>query len=559
MATKLQIKDVIVTLSTSGKRGDYMNADFSSQIKTVIDGLFKIGDELDKRGIGKQITKSNDGTIRDAIKAEILMFIFKVLDPEKMLNEEGLEYINNCLGYDFTLLNIEVARKRTLDDKFPQVSVLLPTFLVIDGELGGNTLSSTYVKAISFVTIGLMNCRGASLQETINYCRRIKIYSDMVTRCLDTEIDLDPLQYIDDANKSIIEVAISIDEKINTYDDEKKYLELSVETVRKTIQAEKEKKERGETDREIELTIDFVEASEETSNDANEKTSGVKATSALEKLDNLIGLRSVKNQIHTLLNVQIVNKKCAEYKIARENIGMHMIFTGNPGTGKTTVARLVGEIYHEEGLLSKGQFVEVSRADLVAKYVGHTAQQVKEIVEKAKGGVLFIDEAYSLSRSGGDFGQEAIDTLVKEMEDNRDDLIVIAAGYPSLMHDFMDANPGLRSRFPITVGFPDYTAEELIKIFMIFCKDNSLEVDSSILSRVKASFKSEAARKKANFGNARMVRNYFEKMIMNQANRLVLGNMLGVDDVTSFALDDLPDNGITRSYIPNYENDFYVV
>ena len=137
--------------------------------------------------------------------------------------------------------------------------------------------------------------------------------------------------------------------------------------------------------------------------------------------------------------------------------------------------------------------------------------------------------------------------------------VVIAAGYPSLMYDFMDANPGLRSRFPIMVEFPDYTAEELIKIFMIFCEDNSLEVDSSILCRVKAGFKSEAARKKANFGNARMVRNYFEKMIMNQANRLVLGNMLGVDDVTSFAMDDLPDNGITRGYIPKYDNDFYVV
>lgn len=526
-----------------------MNAEFNSQIKTVVDGLFKIGDELDKRGIGKQINQSGDGSIRDTIKAEMLLFIFKVLDPDKMLNEEGVNYINDCLGYDFTLLNIEVARKKTLNDKFPQVSVLLPTFIVIDGELGGNTLSSTYVKAISFVTIGLFNCKSASLQETINYCRRIKLYSDMVSRCLDEELEFDPMTHIDENNKSIIEMAIAIDEKINPYEDERKYLELSVETVRKTIQAQKERKEQEENVKEIDLTIDFVEDTE------IEK----KTTSAMDKLDNLIGLRGVKNQIHTLLNVQIVYQKCKEYNIERQSIGKHMIFTGNPGTGKTTVARLVGEIYHEKGLLSKGHFIEVSRAELVGKYVGHTAQIVKEIVEKAKGGVLFIDEAYSLSGSGNDFGQEAIDTLVKEMEDNRDDLVVIAAGYPALMQEFLRSNPGLQSRFPITVEFPDYSPEELIQIFKSLCAENSFNVTFELLDRVKAAFRTEASRRRNNFGNARMVRNYFEKMIMNQANRLVVGGTLGMQDVTEFVLEDIPYNGISKSYIPTYRNDLHTV
>ena len=523
-----------------------MSADFNSQIKGVVASLFEVADELDRKGIGKQIIKDGDTSLRDAIKLEILFFIFKVIDSDRLIKEEELKFINDCLDYDYTSLNLEVARRQALDADVPQMSLILPSFIIIDSRLGGNKFSATYVQTISYVTIGVLNCTSASLQETVSYCRRIKIYSEMIRRSLDCELDFDPMKHIGEEHKSLLKLAIEIDEKINKYEAENKYLEASVEAIKKSIEEQKEEDEQNEKEEE-------EEEESESSKDLSDNDDPA------EQLEHLIGLRNVKNQIYTLVNVQIVNMKCKEYSIERQAIGKHMIFTGNPGTGKTTVARLVGKIYYEKGILSKGHLVEVSRADLVGKYVGHTAQMVKEAVKKAKGGVLFIDEAYSLSGGGGDFGQEAIDTLVKEMEDNRDDLVVIAAGYPALMQQFMDSNPGLKSRFPITVEFPNYTLGELIKIFKMFCDENTIKVNNELLERVRAEFRIEIVKKRHNFGNARMVRNYFEKMTMNQANRLVLGNTLGENDVTMFTMDDLPSCGISRSYIPKYENDLNLI
>lgn len=539
-----RIRIVVYSPYKFKKWGDYMNAsEFNTQIKSVVASLFEVADELDRKGVGKQIIKDDDTNLRDAIKAEILFFIFKVIDPERLIKEEELKFINECLDYDYTLLTIEVARKKTFNAGVPQMSFLLPSFIIIDSHLNGNKFSSTYVQTISYVTIGVLNCKSASLQETVKYCRRIRLYSEMIKRSLNCKLDFDPMKHISEEHKSLIKVAIEIDEKINKFEEENKYLEASIETIKKSIKKKKDEDEKHKIEERI----------NKPSKDLDENSDPV------EQLKHLIGLNSVKNQIYTLVNVQIVNMKCKEYSVERQSIGKHMLFTGNPGTGKTTVARLVGKIYHEKGIISKGHLVEVSRADLVGKYVGHTAKMVKDAVKNAKGGVLFIDEAYTLCGTGGDFGQEAIDTLVKEMENNRDDLVVIVAGYPALMQQFMESNPGLRSRFPITVEFPDYSSEELLKIFKKFCSDNSFNVSPEILDRVKAAFKTEAAKRKNNFGNARMVRNYFEKMIMNHANRLVVDNMLGINDITSFSIDDLPVAGVRKAYTPNYQIDYHIV
>ena len=245
-----------------------------------------------------------------------------------------------------------------------------------------------------------------------------------------------------------------------------------------------------------------------------------------------------------MLNVQKVRKRCQELGIKRPAISLHMVFTGNPGTGKTTVARMLGKIFRESGLLSKGHFIEATRTELVGKYVGHTAVMVKEVFEKAKGGVLFIDEAYSLTANGDSFGQEAVETLLKLMEDNRDDIAVIVAGYPMLMQDFLESNPGLRSRFPFVIKFSDYSGDELVKIFKCFCAENDIVPDYSVVRAVKAHFDKASSRKTRNYGNAREVRNYFEKMILNQANRLVNDGSLDRESLCGFELSDLPVNRI---------------
>jgi len=202
-------------------------------------------------------------------------------------------------------------------------------------------------------------------------------------------------------------------------------------------------------------------------------------------------------------------------------LSLHMVFSGNPGTGKTMIARLMSRIYKVLGVLSKGQLVEVDRAGLVAGYVGQTAEKTKAVVEKALGGVLFIDEAYTLTGRGeNDYGQEAVDTLLKMMEDNRDDLVVIVAGYIEPMQEFLHSNPGLESRFNRFIHFPDYTVEEMTAIFDMRCSQGGYTLDDEGKKELAAILEKESREDVKGFGNARGVRNLFEKTIARQANRL---------------------------------------
>jgi SpoVK/Ycf46/Vps4 family AAA+-type ATPase len=260
----------------------------------------------------------------------------------------------------------------------------------------------------------------------------------------------------------------------------------------------------------------------------------------LEQLDSLVGLDKIKQNVRSLINLAKVRKLREEQGLPIPAMSLHLVFMGNPGTGKTTVARLIAQLYYAIGVLSKGQLVEVDRSGLVAGFVGQTAIKTDEAVKKALGGVLFVDEAYSLTSKEGtnDFGHEAVETILKAMEDNRDDFVVIVAGYEDLMEEFLSSNPGLESRFNRYFVFEDYDGEELFEIFSSLCKKNQYVVDSETEEFLKTHFKNLYDTRDENFGNARDVRNFFENVVSVHADRVATIENPTKDDLTTVIKED---------------------
>ena len=265
--------------------------------------------------------------------------------------------------------------------------------------------------------------------------------------------------------------------------------------------------------------------------------------SAMEELDELIGLGTIKEDVKELISLVKMQKMREAKGMKTVPVSLHLVFSGNPGTGKTTVARILARLYKEIGVLSKGQLVEVDRSSLVAGFVGQTAIKTQDKIKEAMGGILFIDEAYTLNKEGGqgDFGQEAIDTILKAMEDNRKDLVVIVAGYTDLMKKFVESNPGLKSRFNKYMEFPDYTADELIQIWEMNCRKYNYTFSLEAKEMIEDIIKKREASKGENFANARDIRNMFETIITNHATRVSEMEDPSDNDLTTIMTMDIRD------------------
>ena len=256
----------------------------------------------------------------------------------------------------------------------------------------------------------------------------------------------------------------------------------------------------------------------------------------------MIGLEGVKKEVKEIIAIIKTQNRMKEFGEKCPPLSLHLVFNGNPGTGKTTVARLIAKIYKSLGVVSKGTFVEVDRGGLVASYVGQTAPKTQAVIDKAMGGILFIDEAYTLTHGKGenDFGQEAVDTILKAMEDHRDDFIVIAAGYPDLMEEFINSNPGLQSRFNTKIFFEDYTPDELNRIFSLYCKNSNLIISDDCQAFLTDYFQKLYDNRDANFANGRDVRNFFEKAYKMRALRLEpVIDTVSRDELMTLTLNDL--------------------
>lgn len=484
-------------------------------LKQELNDCYMYGDIISHQGFGPKTGIS----MREMIRFDLLQFLAALTDSNGNSLYSEISFINKYLGEYFTpekLLNFKY--ERTNNESFATTIPRSFTYFA-EADLSGKSACTTkgFSKSRYLYNIYLqIGQEFIACNSTISDTELALLtdYTEMLEKYLRSHKLYEPRET---QNTGIIPSQAGTDSSEKSSKPESAVPVTSTKATLAGMKGKLNKQELSDTE--------------------------VNLESLMQELNDLTGLEAVKKEIKSLINLLKVKKLREERGMKQPAMSLHMVFSGNPGTGKTTVARLLAKIYKCLGVLPKGQLIEVDRSGLVEGYVGQTATKTKDVVESALGGVLFIDEAYTLTagKDGKDFGQEAVDTLLKMMEDNRDNLIVIVAGYTKLMEDFVNSNPGLRSRFNKYIFFSDYTSGQLYDIFIDMCKKQDYMPNEPGKRFVKEYFAERTKNRDENFANAREVRNYLERAISRQASRIV-----ELDEVSDKQLRTLTKSDLTE-------------